>query len=253
MALLAGKVGLVTGAGSGIGRATAVAMATEGAAGVMVADVDADGGQETVALVEKAGAPARFVATDVTDSAAVAGLVQATVDAFGRLDCAHNNAGVSGPVASLADYDEAEWHRVLAVNLTGVFLGMRHQIPAMLATGGGAIVNTSSGAGVVGTPGLAPYVASKHGVLGLTKVAAMEYGRAGIRVNAVCPGTTRTPMLADYLASDPAAEKRMAVLSPAGRLGEPEEVAAAVVWLCSDAASFVSGHALLVDGGAVSR
>lgn len=245
-----GKVAVVTGGGSGLGRACAVALGAAGA-DVMVADVDADGGAETVSLV--AGS-AEFVATDVTDPDAVAAMVGRTVERFGRLDAAVNNAGTTGPGAPVADYALEDWNRTLALNLTGVFLCMKHEIPAMIASGdGGAIVNMSSGAGLVGFPGLPAYVASKHGVVGLTRAAALEYVGAGIRVNAVCPGSTRTPMLEAFMGGDPTIEKMMEKAAPIGRLGRPEEIAEAVVWLCSDAASFVVGHALAVDGGAVAQ
>jgi len=245
-----GKVAVVTGGGSGLGRSCAVALGAAGA-DVVVADVDADGGAETVSLVD---GPAEFVATDVTDPDAVAAMVGRAVERFGRLDAAVNNAGTTGPGAPVADYSLDDWNRTLALNLTGVFLCMKHEIPAMIAGGdGGAIVNMSSGAGLVGFPGLPAYVASKHGVVGLTRAAALEYVQAGIRVNAVCPGSTRTPMLEAFMGGDPTIEKMMEKAAPIGRLGRPEEVAEAVVWLCSDAASFVVGHALAVDGGAVAQ
>jgi NAD(P)-dependent dehydrogenase (short-subunit alcohol dehydrogenase family) len=245
-----GRVALVTGAASGLGRACSVALGAAGAS-VVVADVDADGGAETVGLVD---GPAEFVATDVTDPDAVAAMVGHAVERFGRLDAAVNNAGTTGTGAPVADYSLEDWNRTLALNLTGVFLCMKHEIPAMLAGGdGGAIVNMSSGAGLVGFPGLPAYVASKHGVVGLTRAAALEYVQQGIRVNAVCPGSTRTPMLEAFMGGDPTIEKMMEKSAPIGRLGRPEEIAEAVVWLCSDAASFVVGHALAVDGGAVAQ
>jgi NAD(P)-dependent dehydrogenase (short-subunit alcohol dehydrogenase family) len=242
-----GKVALVTGGGSGLGRACAVAFGAAGA-DVVVADVDVEGGAETVELV-KGGA--EFVATDVTDPDAVAAMVARAVERFGRLDAAVNNAGTTGPGAPVADYPLEDWNRTLALNLTGVFLCMKHEIPVMIEGGGGAIVNMSSGAGLVGFPGLPAYVASKHGVIGLTRAAALEYVNAGVRVNAVCPGSTRTPMLEAFMGGDPTIEKMMEKAAPIGRLGRPDEIAEAVVWLCSDAASFVVGHAMAVDGGAV--
>jgi NAD(P)-dependent dehydrogenase (short-subunit alcohol dehydrogenase family) len=181
----------------------------------------------------------------------VAAAVAVALDTFGRLDGAINNAGTTGPSASTADYSLDDWNRVLALNLTGVFLGLKHEIPPMLAQGGGAIVNTSSGAGLVGFAGLPAYVASKHGVVGLTRAAALEYVKDGIRINAVCPGSTRTPMLEGFMGGDPAIERAMAQSAPIGRLARPDEIAQAMVWLLSDAASFVVGHALAVDGGAV--
>lgn len=247
---LEGRVALVTGGASGIGRASALAFASEGAK-VVVADVDEAGAAETVKAVAEAGGTARFVSCDVTRSDEVAAMVADAVAAYGRLDCALNNAGTSGSTAFTVDYPEEEWDRVIALNLRSVFLCMKHEIPAMLSQGGGAIVNTSSGAGLVGFPGLSAYVASKHGVIGLTRATALEYVKSGIRINAVCPGSTRTPMLASFMGDDPAIQKMMERAAPIGRLGDPSEIAAAVVWLCTDDASFVVGHALAVDGGAV--
>jgi NAD(P)-dependent dehydrogenase (short-subunit alcohol dehydrogenase family) len=253
MGLLPARVALVTGAASGIGRATAVHMAEEGASGVVLVDIDGAALAETGNLVAEHGAEPVQVVADVTDDGEVAAAVASAVDRFGRLDCAFNNAGTSGMLAPIAEYPLDDWHRVMALNLTSVFLCLRHEIPAMIASGGGAIVNTSSGAGVVGNAGQAAYVASKHGVLGLTRTAAREVASAGIRVNAVCPGTTRTPMLEAFMGGDPAIEEKMARVSPLKRLATPEEIARAVVWLCSDAASYVVGHSLIVDGGAIGR
>lgn len=247
---LDGRIALVTGGGSGIGRASALAFVGEGAS-VVVADVDEPGGAETVRAVTEAGGKARSVVCDVTKSDQVAAMVADVVATEGRLDCAHNNAGTSGHTAFTVDYPEDEWDRVIALNLRSVFLCMKHEIPVMVEQGGGAIVNTSSGAGLMGFPGLPAYVASKHGVLGLTKATALEYVKSGIRINAVCPGSTLTPMLEDFMGGDPAMEKMMRRSSPIGRLATPDEIAAAVVWLCTDDASFVVGHALAVDGGAV--
>jgi NAD(P)-dependent dehydrogenase (short-subunit alcohol dehydrogenase family) len=193
------------------------------------------------------------VRADVTKPDDVEALVAHALSTFGRLDCAHNNAGVTGPGGSVADYSLDDWNRVLAINLTSVFLSMKFEIPSMVEQGSGAIVNTASGAGLVGFPGLPAYVASKHGVVGLTKAAAMEYVKAGVRINAICPGSTRTPMLEAFMGGDPKMERMMAAAAPIARLGRPEEIAEAVVWLCSDAASFVVGQALAVDGGAVMR
>ncbi len=245
-----GRVALVTGGGSGLGQAAARLLAERGAL-VVVADVNTDGGAETVTQCEQAGSEAVFVRTDVTSEDDVAAAVAAAVDRWGRLDCAINNAGTTGPTKPTADYTLDEWNAVVALNLTGVFLGLKHEIPQMVAQGGGAIVNTSSGAGLMGFAGLPGYVATKHAVLGLTKAAALEYIKAGVRVNAVCPGSTRTPMLEGWMAGDPAIEKAMAASAPIGRLAQPEEIAEAMVWLLSDAASFMVGHALAVDGGAV--
>jgi len=249
---MAGRVAIVTGGATGIGRASVVAFARRGAQ-VVVADVNDDAGAETVKLAESEGTDATFVHTDVTDSSSVAAMVDTAITAFGRLDFAHNNAGMSGVAAGVVDCTEELWNRTLALNLTGVWLCMKHEIPRMLASGGGAIVNTSSGAGLVGFAALPAYVASKHGVIGLTKSAALEFVRAGIRVNAICPGTTRTPMIEAYIGDDPNIEKMMTMASPLGRMAQPEEMAEAAVWLCSDAASFVNGVALPVDAGAVAQ
>ena len=250
--LLDGKVALVTGAASGIGRATALAMAREGA-NIVVADVVVEAGEETARLIREGGGEGRFIRADVSREAEVEALIGAAVDAYGRLDCAHNNAGVEGVIARTADFTEELWDQVIDVNLKGVWLCMKHEIRQMLAQGGGAIVNTASAAGLVGGP-TAPYSASKHGVVGLTKSAAIEYARLGIRVNAVCPGVIRTPMLQRaFRMSEQELEARMTTIEPIGRLGSPEEVAEAVVWLCSDAASFVTGVAMPVDGGLVAR
>ncbi len=250
--LVQDKVALVTGAASGIGRASALLFASEGAR-VVVADVDAVGGAKTCSLIEERGGEASFVRTDVTDDASVHAAVRITLDTYGSLDCAHNNAGTSGAAGRIHELELEGWERTLAINLTGVFLCMRHELSVMLERGGGAIVNTSSGAGVVAAPGLGPYCASKHAVLGLTKTAALEYVKDNIRINAICPGSTDTPMLRAFLDADPAAEKAILATQPGGRLATPEEIGQAAVWLCSDRASFVTGESMLVDGGAVAR
>jgi len=242
-----GKVAIVTGAAMGIGRASALGFARAGAA-VVIADVDEAGGRETVALAEADGGRAIFVPTDVSSEESVAAMVATTIAEFGRLDYAHNNAGVAGDQHDVADLPTAEWDRVQGVMLRGVYVCMKHEIPHMLAEGG-SVVNTASGAGLVAYPGQAPYVSSKHGVIGLTKTAALEYGRQGVRVNAVCPGTVLTPMVEKVIARG--LEPALIALHPIGRIGTADEVANAVLWLCSDDASFVIGHSLSVDGGYV--
>ena len=249
-----GKVALVTGASSGIGRASARAFARQGAS-VVVSDVAVEGGEETVRLIEEDGGEASFVEADVSKAAEVEALVGRTVEAYGRLDYAFNNAGIEGRMATnTADYPEEDWDRVIAINLKGVWLCMKHEIPQMLGQGGGSIVNNSSVEGLVGLQGTSAYAASKHGVVGLTKTVALEYAQSGIRVNAVCPGLIRTPMVERYTGGDAETEAQWAaIFEPVGRMGSAEEVAEAVVWLCSDAASFVTGHAMAVDGGFVAR
>lgn len=245
--LLEGKVALITGAASGIGRATSLIFADEGAQ-LVLADVDDVGGEETASAVGEA----LYVHCDVADPGQVDAAVDAAVERFGRLDCAFNNAGIGGASAPLADYDLESWHRVLAINLTGVFLCMRSELREMLAQRAGAIVNAASVAGVMGYPKLAAYNAAKHGVIGLTRTAALEYADHGIRVNAVCPGWIETPMVMDQgpaPASDPQVYEAIAGMSALNRLGLPEEIGRAVAWLCSDAASYVTGHPMVVDGG----
>ena len=247
--LVTGKVALVTGSGSGIGRASALAFAREGAQ-VIVSDVSVAGGEETVRLIQQATGEAVFVGADVSQPAEVEALIAKTVETYGRLDCAHNNAGIAGRTARVADDTEENWDQILAINLKGVWLCMKYEIPAMLQHGGGAIVNTASDAGLIGLRRAGAYVASKHGVVGLTKTAALEYAKAGIRVNAVCPGPIDTPMLQQ--ASGRVIEQ-MAAAQPNGRLGKPEEIAEAAMWLCSGAASFVTGHPMPVDGGYMAQ
>ena len=248
-AMMDGKAGLVTGAASGIGRACAIRFAREGAA-VVVADLESSraGGEQTVQTIVEAGGRAAFFACDVARGEDNAALVAAVVERFGRLDFAHNNAGI-GVHRLLHETADEDFDRVIAVNLRGTFLGMKHQIAQMLTQGGGAIVNTSSNAGLRAVMMLSAYVASKHGILGLTKNAAVEYANDGIRVNAVCPGAIMTPLM-----SDQPPERQREILAPQAltRFGQPEEVAAAVVWLCSDDASFVTGAALPVDAGSVA-
>jgi len=250
--LTEGKVVLVTGAGSGIGRATALVFAREGAR-VVVSDIVVEGGQETVQQIEAAGGEAIFVKADVSKAADVEALVTQTVETYGRLDCAFNNAGIEGGVKPTIDCTEEEFDRTIAVNLTGVWLCMKYEIQQMLSQGGGAIVNTASAAGLVGFPGLPDYVASKHGVVGLTKTAALEYAKSGIRVNAVCPGVIQTPMVERGAQLSPGFDELAVSMEPVGRFGQPAEVGEAVVWLCSDAASFVTGIPMQVDGGLVAQ
>ena len=250
--LVDGKIALVTGAGSGIGRATALVFAREGAK-VVVADVVVDGGEETVRLIKAAGGEAVFVKADMAKAAEVEAMVQKAVATYGRLDCAHNNAGIEGATGRTADYREEDWNRVISINLTGVWLCMKYEISQMLKQGGGAIVNTASDAGLLGVPQMPAYVASKHGVVGLTKTAALEYAKSGIRVNAVCPGVIKTPMLERITGQRAGRAERMAAAEPVGRMGKPEEIAEAVVWLCSEAASFVTGLPMPVDGGIAAQ
>lgn len=249
--MLNDKVAIVTGAASGIGRAIALTYAQAGAR-VVVSDTETAGGEETVALVRKAGGDAFFAKADVSVAEDCSKLVERTVDVYGRLDIACNNAGIGGELAPTADYPLDAWNRVIAVNLSGVFLCMRAQIPAMLKGGGGAIVNVASILGAVGFANAPAYTAAKHGVLGLTKAAAQEYGAQGIRVNAVGPAFIHTPMI-ERLESDPATLAGLIALHPIGRLGRPEEVAALVTWLSSPAASFATGAYYPIDGGYLAR
>jgi NAD(P)-dependent dehydrogenase (short-subunit alcohol dehydrogenase family) len=250
----AGKVALVTGAGSGIGRAMARTVAGEGAS-VVVADISVEGGEETVRLIEKDGGAAVFVATDVSQQEQVEALITATVDTYGRLDCAFNNAGIAGEAQTpLADSSVERFDRIIGVNLRGVFLCMKYEILRMLEQGGGgAIVNTASTMAVVATPTSPAYVASKHGVVGLTKSAALAYAEQGIRVNAVCPGNTETAILDATKAANAPLIDALIENTPMRRLADPVEIAKAALWLCSDAASFCTGHAMVVDGGFVVR
>jgi len=248
---LQGKVALVTGGSSGIGRATALAFAKEGAKVVIAADKNVKGGQETVQVIKKAGGEATFVKADVSKATEVEALVNKTVKLYSRLDCAFNNAGISGSWQFLIDCTEEGWDRTININLKGVWLCMKYEIPVMLKHGGGVIVNTASVGGLKATPRNSDYVASKFGVVGLTKSAALAYAKDGIRINVVCPGLIDTPMTQNTMdkLTQEAPHKRLEQMMPLRRLGTSEEIAEAVVWLCSDAASYVTGLAMTVDGG----
>ncbi len=276
--LLENKIALITGGASGIGRAAALVFAREGAK-ILVADILAESGQETAALVRQAGGEATFVQCDVTQAAQVEALIDAAVANYGRLDCAFNNAGIEGQAAPTAECSEANWDRVVNINLKGVWLCMKYEIKQMLRQGGGAIVNTASVAALVAEPARCAYAAAKGGVVQLTRTAAIEYAKAGLRINAVCPGAIQTPMIDRALAEmkintmSPGAIRsplieRMAnglmglrpvqamflgMMHPLGRAGKPEEIAQAAAWLCSDAASFITGHALTIDGGMTAQ
>ena len=246
--LLEGKVALITGASSGIGRASVLAFSREGAR-IVASDVATRAGEALVQTIRDSGGEAVFVQADVTKSDEVKALISKAVETYGRVDCAFNNAGIEGAVALTHDYPEEDWDRVIDINLRGVWLCMKHEIPRMLEQGKGAIVNTSSGGGLVGSPRMSAYGVSKHGVTSLTKTAALEYGGAGIRVNAVCPGLINTPMMERIEGENPRTKEQVEGSVPQGRLGTPEEVAEAVVWLSSDAASYINGTNMLIDGG----
>src|SRR3954471_21342992 len=243
------KVAFVTGAASGIGRAAALAFAREGA-GVVAADVSEQGNQETVRLIEEQGGRALAVRCDVSRAGEVKAALDQTVEAFGRLDFAFNNAGVEQrKLTPTAELDEEEWDRIFNIDLRGVFLCMKYEIPLMLKQGGGAIVNTSSGAGVIGIKANPAYTAAKHGVIGLTRAAALDYAAQNIRVNAVCPGYIDTAMMTRFTGGTTEGRAKVISEEPIGRMGRPEEIANAVLWLCSDTAGFVVGSAIVIDGG----
>lgn len=250
--IVQGKVALVTGAAGGIGRAAAEIFAREGAK-VVVSDLQEDNGQQTVELIKQAGGDASFIRCDVSKAADVERLVAETVAKYGRLDCAYNNAGVEGDWTRIHECTEANFDFNYSVNLKGVFLCIKYQVTQFLAqNSAGAIVSTASIAGLVGSKNAGAYVAAKHGVVGLTKTAALEYATRGIRVNAVCPGVIRTPMLERMFETNPKMEAAMLGFEPIGRFGVPTEIGEAAVWLCSDNASFVTGHAMVADGGAIA-
>ncbi len=251
--LLDGKSAIITGGGSGIGRAAAAIFAREGAR-LVIADVAEQGGRETVEMIRGKGGEAQFHRCDVAKAGDVDALVAAAVKAYGRLDCAFNNAGIGGAQRRTADYEEDEWDRIMAINLKGVWLCMRAEIRQFLAQKSpGAIVNTASAAGLVASHSMPAYTAAKHGVVGLTKCAAIEYARTGIRINDVCPGVVDTPLVADMIAQVPKLAGRLDQVEPVGRKARPEEIAEAVAWLCSDRASFVTGASVSVDGGITAQ
>lgn len=253
---MTGKVAFVSGGASGIGRAVALAFGAAGAS-VAVADVDEAGAADTAALLEQEGAQALALRLDVRDPDQVEAAIDRTVERFGGLDAACNAAGIQGPLLAAGDYPEQDWEAVIGINLTGVWSCMKHELRAMVASGGGAIVNVSSNFGLVGQESMPAYCASKHGVIGLSKSAALDYAKQGVRVNALCPGATRTPLIDKIVAADPARGEELIgqieAALPLGRMAEASEVAQAAVWLCSDQARMVTGAILSVDGGYVAR
>lgn len=253
MRSLEGKIALVTGGAGGIGKATALLLAREGAKVVVNTGSNIKGGEEVVRLIKEKGGEAIFVQGDVSKTRDVENLINKTVNTYGRLDCAVNNAGVIPDFTPTAETSEESWDRTINVDLKGVWLCMKYEILQMLKQGGGSIVNVSSAVGLVGSLGVCPYVASKHGVVGLTKAAALEYAKAGIRVNTVCPGSTETPGFDKTLELYPQVRDLTLAICPMGRMAESEEIAEAIIWLCSDRASYVTGHAMVVDGGMIAQ
>jgi NAD(P)-dependent dehydrogenase (short-subunit alcohol dehydrogenase family) len=247
---LKGKVAIITGGGSGIGRATCLLFAREGAK-VVVADYVAEGGHETVRQIKDAGGEAVFVQADVSKSADVQTMIGATIRNYGRVDVLFNNAGIEGPSAKLANVKEEDWERVIAIDLTSVYLGMKYVIPEMIKQGGGSIISTASVAGMVGFPGSGAYSAAKAGVINLTRLAALEYADKNIRVNCICPGVIETPMVDRVVGERP--RERIIRTEPVGRLGKPEEIANAALFLASDESSFATGAPFVIDGGYIAR
>ena len=250
MGALEGKVAVITGSGRGIGRGMAMLFAREGAQ-VMVADYVAEGGNETVRQIKAAGGAATFVQADVAQSADVRNMIATTVQTYGRVDILFNNAGIEGPSAKLAHYKEEDWDRVIAIDLTAVYLGMKYAIPEMSKQGGGVILSTASVAGLVGFPGSGAYAAAKAGVINLTRLAALEYADKNIRVNCVCPGVIATPMVDRVMGGRPL--ENVVRMEPIGRLGKPEDIANAALFLASDESSFATGAPFIIDGGYVAR